>query len=230
MPGSSGNGPEMKRPYWYGRKAMAAYSLVLLGIGGMTLVFGDGLWHYFARYSAIGSVVEDGNSTVQTLAPEPATGPVVEADTPHRERVFFGLTAAELRSRNNVRSLRYEEQSAEIGRLSGIYGYTLANFFESNMRRLEKDLLHNLTLQSDQDRFGPAVVEIHKTVDGKVRIVGYVDAGTVAKLVDESEPVGSVFLYHKLIREGQVLVAIPASRVVDWDYRAPHEFSEIEIN
>ena len=74
------------------------------------------------------------------------------------------------------------------------------------------------------------MVEIHKTVEGKVSVVGFVEEGSVARLLDESRAVGSVYFYHEPVREDLVPVAIPASRVVAWDYREPHEFSEITID
>ena len=148
--------------------------------------------------------------------------------SPKRERVLVAQTVSELRSKNDVRPLRYEEQSADLSRLSGIYGFTLASFFEDNMRSRWKELLH-ITLQNEPERY-KGVIEVHKTAEGRVMIVGYVDEGTVARVVDTSRAVGSFFLHHKPRRESQIPIAIPASRIIDWDYRAPHEFSEIEID
>ena len=136
----------------------------------------------------------------------------------------------DLRSANDVRPLRYEEQRQwTLRRLSGIYGFTQALFFEKNIRGVRKELLYAITLQNEPERYR-GVIEIHKTDKGKVMVVGYVDEGSVARVVDTSKSVGSLYLYHKPIREGQVPIAIPASRIIDWDYRAPHEFSEIEMD
>ena len=145
------------------------------------------------------------------------------------ERVLVAQTVDELRSKNNVRPLRYEEQSAELSRFSGIYGFTLASFFEYNMRLYDNELLDNITLQNESERYR-GTIEVHKTAEGRVMIVGYVDEGTVARVVDTSKAVGTVYLYHKPLRESQVPIAIPASRIIDWDYRTPHKFSEIEID
>ena len=150
-------------------------------------------------------------------------------DAEHIERVLVAQTVGELRSKNDVRPLRYEEQSADLSRFSGIYGFTLASFFEDNMRSRRKELLYKITLQNEPERYR-TVIEVHKTDDGRVMIVGYVDEGTVARVVDTSKAVGVVYLHHKPRREGQVPIAIPASRIIDWDYRTPHEFSEIEID
>ena len=116
----------------------------------------------------------------------------------------------------------------DLSRLSGIYGFTIASFFERNTR-FSRELLHEITLQNEQERYR-GVIEIHKTDNGKVMIVGYVDQGSIARAVDASKSVGSLYVYHKPVREGQVPIAIPASRVINWDYRAPHEFSEIEMD
>ena len=148
--------------------------------------------------------------------------------SPERERVLVAQTVSELRSKNDVRPLRYEEQSADLSRLSGIYGFTAASFFESNMR-LHGELLYTITLQNEPERY-KGVIEVHKTTKGRVMIVGYVDEGTAARVVDTSRAVGSVFLHHKPRNESQIPIAIPASRIREWDYRAPHEFSEIEID
>ena len=146
----------------------------------------------------------------------------------HIERVLVAQTVDDLRSKNNVRPLRYEEQSADLNRFSGIYGFTLASFFETNMRR-RKELLYVITLQNESERYR-GTIEVHKTAEGRVMIVGYVDEGTVARVVDTSRAVGTVYLYHKPLRDSQVPIAIPASRIINWDYRTPHEFSEIEID
>ena len=148
--------------------------------------------------------------------------------SPERERVLVAQTVSELRSKNDVRPLRYEEQSAHLSRLSGIYGFTLASFFEDNMRSRWKELL-DITLQNEPERYR-GVIEVHKTAEGSVMIVGYVDEGTVARVVDTSRAVSSVFLHHKPRSESKIPIAIPASRIIDWDYRTPHEFSEVKID
>ena len=89
--------------------------------------------------------------------------------------------------------------------------------------------MEGITLQNDPEGWR-GVVEIHKTVEGRVSVVGFVEEGSVARLLDESKAVGKVYFYHEAVREGLVPVAIPASRVVAWDYREPHEFSEIVID
>ena len=100
--------------------------------------------------------------------------------------------------------------------------------FEKNLAT-NRELLRAATPQKER-AFWQGVVEIHKTDNGKVMIVGYVDQGTAARLSEISRPVGILYLYHEPERENQVLVGIPASRIIDWDYRQPHEFSEIEID
>ena len=143
------------------------------------------------------------------------------------ERVLIGESVADLRSMNGVRALRYEEQTIALSRFSGIWGVGLARVIESNTRAGDA-LMDGVTLQNDPERWR-GVVEIHKTVEGKVSVVGFVEEGSVARLLDESRAVGSVYFYHEPVREDLVPVAIPASRVVAWDYREPHEFSEIMI-
>ena len=180
---------------------------------------------YFApvliRKSAAGAGVK---KREWVRASEPADG-AVRAE---RKRVVLGENVDDLRASNDVRALRYEEQSVDLSRLSGVWGVTQSSFFEDNMRR-GKVLLHNITLQSEPERYG-AVVEVHKAVDGKVSVVGFVEEGTVSRLLDAINTVGNVYFYHKSVRKGLVPVAIPASRIVGWDYRAPHEFSEIVID
>ena len=56
-------------------------------------------------------------------------------------------------------------------------------FLQRNMRLLEKDLLYRVSLQNEPERYR-GVIEIHKTQKGKVMVVGYVDQGSVARVVD----------------------------------------------
>ena len=191
-----------KKISWYGRKAMAVYALAGLALAGATLLLGGG---------PPTSDDEDQNS-----GPQP---------------VLVRTTAKELRSVNGVRPLMHEEQSASIDRVAGIYGVALARVLASNTRFPLfplSDLLSGVTLQSDIDRWRGAV-EVHKTDDGRVMIVGYVDHGVAARLMGTTGSVGSLFLYHKPERRDQMAVAIPAARIVDWDYRSPHDFSEIKV-
>ena len=128
------------------------------------------------------------------------------------------------------RPLMYEQQDVNLKRVSkGSYGAALARVLDRNARLPLVDLLLGVTLQRDVGRWR-GVVEVHKTGDGRVMIVGYVDGGTAARLADESESVGNLFLHHEHEKRDWTAVAIPASRIVDWDYRSPHEFSEIEVD
>ena len=187
---------------------MAVYALIGIVITALAWLFDDGLLQNSEQ-----------ESTIQHA---------IEAEPPEREGVVVGKTVDDLRSAYDVRPLRYEEQSMEISRLNGIYGVALARVLESNMS-LDDELLDGITLQGELERYRGAV-EIHKNIEGKVRIVGYVDEGSVARVVGTSKAVGSLYLYHQPIREGQVPISIPASRIIGWDYRSPHEFSEIGMD
>ena len=123
------------------------------------------------------------------------------------ERVLIGESVADLRSMNGVRALRYEEQTIALSRFSGIWGVGLARVIEGNTRAGDA-LMDGVTLQNDPERWR-GVVEIHKTVEGKVSVVGFVEKGSVARLLDESRAVGSVYFYHEPVREDLVPVAIP---------------------
>ena len=221
---------------WYGKKAIAAYSVAAIVVatvfGIVSMLYGDGLLRNsgrdtateLAELQATGAEVQQGGGGVQDSTIQVAEG----RGLAERERVIVGESLEELRQLNGVRALRFEEQSVALSRLSGIWGVAMAMVFERNMR-FANGLLTNVTLQNEPDRYR-AVVEVHKTVNGKVSIAGFVEEGTVAKLVDEVNAVGNVYFYHKPEREGLVPVAIPVSRVMDWDYRGPHEFSEIAID
>ena len=198
-----------KKPLWRSKKAMAVYALIGIVLTSLGILFSTGLFQDIRKNSEIDAANE--------------------ASVEVKKLVFVGKTIHHLRNKNDVRALQYEEQAANLRRLRGIYGFTLARFFEKNIRVSGKPLLYAITLQNEPDRYR-GVIEIHKTNSGEVMIVGYVDQGSVAKLVDISKPVGTLYLYHKSVRDGQVPVAIPASRIIDWDYRAPHEFSEIEMD
>lgn len=146
-----------------------------------------------------------------------------------REAVIVRATAEELREVNDVRPLVHEEQAISIDRVAGVHAVALARVLESNARHPLMGLLNGVTLQRDIKHWRGAV-EVHKTDEGRVMIVGYVDSGTVARLGDTSRPVGNLFLHHEAEREGQFAVAIPVSRIADWDYRDLNEFSEIEVD
>lgn len=195
----------LKGSFWYGRKAMAVYAVIAIVVA-------------FLGNDYLRSVI---NSTV--------TQPMGESKVQKKENPLVGQSIKDLRATNDVRPLRFEEQSMNIERLVGIYGFTRASFFERNLRVNRNELLYAITLQNEPDRYR-GVIEIHKTDEGKVMIVGYVDQGSIAIVTDKSQLARSLYLYHKPVREGQVPVAIPASRINDWDYRAPHEFSEIKMN
>ena len=208
------NKKKLPRIRWYGKRAMALYALIGLAVMFMAwkLPIGNGL---------LGGSDHDSNEESTTQL---AAGTTVVA----KEQVLVGETVASLRSKNNVRTLRYEEQTMAVNRLSGIWGAGLARVIEGNSR-VGDSLMDGVTLQTDAERWLGAV-EIHKTAEGKVSVVGFVEEGSVARLLDESKAVGSVYFYHVAIREGLVPVAIPASRINAWDYREPHDFSEIVID
>lgn len=194
--------PSRKKLSWYGRRAMAAYALAGLALALVALLLGVG-------------------------AGPDETLPGSDQDS-GREPVLVRTTAEELRSVNGLRPLMHEEQSASIDRVAGIYGVALARVLDRNTRLPIFGLLSGVTLQRDVGKWRGAV-EVHKTDDGRVMIVGYVDQGAAARLMGATGSVGRLFLYHERAREGQMAVAIPAARIVDWDYRSPHEFSEIKV-
>ena len=199
-----GSAPDERqwRRIWYEKKATALYALIGLAIG----LIGLAMMGWQSRNGS-------GQDSTTELA---------------AERVLIGESVADLRSMNGVRALRYEEQTIALSRFSGIWGVGMARVIERNTRAGDA-LMDGVTLQNDPEGWR-GVVEIHKTVEGKVSVVGFVEEGSVARLLDESRAVGSVYFYHEPVREDLVPVAIPASRVVAWDYREPHEFSEIMID
>ena len=206
--GSAPDERKWRRIPWYGKKAMALYAVIGLAIM---------VWQ--SRNGNDVSNMSGQNSTAELAA---------DTSVPAKERVLIGESVADLRSMNGVRALRYEEQATDLSRFNGIYGVGIARVIEMNTR-VGDALMDGVTLQNDPERWR-GVVEIHKTVEGMVSVVGFVEEGSVARLLDESRAVGSVYFYHEAVREDLVPVAIPASRVVAWDYREPHEFSEIVID
>ena len=213
--GSGSGESKWWRASWYGKKAMAVYAMVGLAIAATSIAIAP-------RQSP------NGNDLLNQNGQDSTAVHAVDTSDPPKERVLVGETVAELRLNGDVRALRYEEQTMPLSKASGVWGVGLARVIESNTSAGDT-LMDGVTLQNDPERWR-GVVEIHKTVEGKVRVVGFVEKGSVARLLDESRAVGRVYLYHKPVREGLVPVAIPASRVVSWDYREPHEFSEIVID
>lgn len=201
---------------WYGKKAIALYAVIGLMIA---------VWQFWNGNEALN---EPGQDSTGQLARDTTVSEPEGKTISLKERVLVGETVTDLRSTNNVRDLSYEEQTIGLSRLSGIWGVGLARVMERNAR-VGDPLMEGVTLQNDPQRWR-GVVEIHKTVEGIVSIVGFVEEGSVARLLDESRAVGSVYFYHEAVRAGLVPVAIPASRVAAWDYREPHEFSELVID
>ena len=212
---------------WHSKKAKAAYAAITTATGLVALLCGNGLLQESEPIPRIQST-KVGTATERDSVPARGPDRSDRAMLPDREPVLFGTSLHDLRASNAVRPLRYEEQSVDISRLSGIWGVTKASFFEDNMRR-EKALLYKVTLQNEPERYR-AVVEIHKAVNAKVSVIGFVEEGTAARLADAVEAVGSIYLYHRPVREGLIPVAIPAARIADWDYRTPHDFSEVVID
>ena len=212
--GSKSNKRKSPRTWWYGKKAIALYAVI--GLAVMVMAWRLPIDNGFSR-------VSDQYFNEESTAQIEAASAVAE-----RERVLVGDTVAELRSMNNVRALRYEEQTMALNRLRGVWGVGMARVIEDNSR-VGDELLQGVTLQDDPEGW-LGVVEIHKTVEGEVSVIGFVEEGSVVRLLDESREAGSVYFYHEAVREGLVPVAIPTSRIVAWDYREPHEFSEIVID
>ncbi|MYF58966.1 MAG: hypothetical protein F4222_07855 [Gammaproteobacteria bacterium] len=207
---------------WHGKKAMALYAVIGLVIAMLSLVM---VWQW---RNGNEKPNESMQGSAGQLAPEVSDPESAHMTFPFGEPVLVAETVTDLRSLNNVRALRYEEQTMAVTRLSGVWGVGLARVLEGNSRSGDS-LMDGVTLQNDPEGWR-GVVEIHKTVEGIVSIVGFVEQGSAAKLLDESRPVGNIYFYHEAVRQGLVPVAIPVSRVVTWDYREPHEFSEIVID
>ena len=162
------------RASWYGKKAMAVYAMVGLAIAATSIAIAP-------RQSP------NGNDLLNQNGQDSTAVHAVDTSDPPKERVLVGETVAELRLNGDVRALRYEEQTMPLSKASGVWGVGLARVIESNTSAGDT-LMDGVTLQNDPERWR-GVVEIHKTVEGKVRVVGFVEKGSVARLLDESRAV-----------------------------------------
>ena len=166
-------------------------------------------------------------------APEPdgATENPVENDVVQyadevRDEVLIGYSVEELRKMNNVREMMELEDGQNLSDANGVYGFVYSLFVnKSFIYRSIRDFDPLL----DRDR-GDNDIELHKTPSGETMLLLYVDEGSVARLAG-SDQVGDIFVFFSPHKAHNVLVAVPISRIVNWDHRVSDpSFAKVRVN
>ena len=155
-----------------------------------------------------------------------AENPVKNDAGQFADEVLIGYSVEELRKKNNVREMMELEDGQSLSDANGVYGfvYGLAVFREFNFRPNHDfdSLLGRARRDND--------IEIHKTPSGETMLLLYVDEGSVARLAGIDQ-VGDIFVFFSPHKAHNVLVAVPISRIVDWDYRVSDpSFAKVRIN
>ena len=142
------------------------------------------------------------------------------------EGVGLGYSVDELREATEVREMMQLEQGQELSSLRGVYGFvhylSLSGSFGPNAEI-------DFSVNREQDRKG---VEVHKTTEGDVMLLMYVDESTAARLGSAHGEVGSIFGFFRPGDGHAVLAGLPVRRILDWEHRAGGKdgFAEIQID
>ena len=144
----------------------------------------------------------------------------------YSDEVLIGYSVEELRKKNNVREMMELEDGQNLSDANGVYGfvYGLFVFREFNFRPNHDfdPLLGRARRDND--------IEIHKTPSGETMLLLYVDEGSVARLAGIDQ-VGDIFVFFSPHKAHNVLVAVPISRIVNWDHRVSDpNFAKVRIN
>ena len=144
-----------------------------------------------------------------------------EAATP----ILIGISVAEIREANAVRRMFESEHGQTLDRIGGVFGFvrSIALF-----RTIENPAAHN-RIFLNREPFFRSTIELHKTSEGRVTILMYVDEASAARL-GRSEGMGEVLGYFTRGEGHPVLVAVPTSRVREWQHRVGAEFAAVDIN
>ena len=159
--------------------------------------------------------------------PDGATENPVEIDAGQfADEVLNGYSVEELRKKNNVREMMELEDGQNLSDANGVYGFVHGLFVSGIFIYrpiLDFDpLLHRDRRDND--------IEIHKTPSGETMLLLYVDEGSVARLAGIDQ-VGDIFVFFSPHKAHNVLVAVPISRIVNWDHRVSDpNFAKVRIN
>ena len=168
-------------------------------------------------------------SYLESSAPVPdgATENQVENDAGQFvDEVLIGYSVEELRKKNYVRKMMELEDGQNLSDANGVYGFVYGLFVSRSFSyRPIHDfdpLLHRNRRDND--------IEIHKTPSGETMLLLYVDEGSVARLAGIDQ-VGDIFAFFSQHKAHNVLVAVPISRIVNWDHRVSvPSFAKVRIN
>ena len=136
------------------------------------------------------------------------------------------IAGKEIRKRNGVRRMLELEQGQDLARANGVYGF--ATSFSLEYSLVNPNYHSGLILLRDANT--SREIELHKSSKGDIMILVYFNEVDAARLGQIEREVGEVFGFFKDDEKHSVLVAIPLSRVRDWDSRLDAEFAVINID
>ena len=199
---------------------------LLVGLVAGILFIATVVWGVVSQRSAEPVDATVGGTEHQT--PDAPSG-IVVADTRQQLPVVVSrLTAEELRRRNSVRALDRLEEGQEISSLAGVYGFSFSMILGRALawsRIFDREFDVSLSTRSSSER-----VELHKTSEGQTLVLVFVDDSSATRLQGATGGVGTVFGFFEPQDEHYNLVALPISRIVEWDHRVGGGFAEIQID
>lgn len=159
-----------------------------------------------------------------------STNPETAIENP--DSVIVKDSREAIRYETGVRELQPLENETEISRLpNGVFGYTYSLILDASM----PDYLGKVPLYRSKKRTRQ-YVEIHKTSQGKVIALLYINQSSLVVLLDPNrENPLHTHAFLDNYKEYNRLVGIPFSRLIMWDGRSAEldgkemEFVEIKI-
>ena len=157
---------------------------------------------------------------------EVVTSPT-ESPNPMKEPILIGRTVEEVRTVNGVRPMMELEEGDRLSEVrNGVYGYMSGI---SLGRILTDSAGPSPSISRELSSWG--TVEIHKTRQGQVMLLVYVDESSAVRLTEMTEKVGTVFVFFQPDEKRPEMVVIPVSRIVEWEHRSSAPgFAEVIIN
>ena len=160
--------------------------------------------------------------------PTEVVSPAEESPHSTKEPILIGHTVGELRSINGVRPMMYLEEGEALSEVrGGVYGYALSGHVELVTPIWKREKL-DIPLKREASSWR---VEVHKTAQGTMMLLVYVDEGSAVRLVEVTQEIGTVFVFFQPNEQRRELVAIPWSRIAKWEDRdSKPRFAKVSLN
>ena len=176
----------------------------------------------------VGSVESPANAPrlvdeIATLPPRESSPPL---DSRLPDEILVGHSVEDLRKRNNVRQMMELEDDQKLSETSGVFGFLYGLFLRG---AFGLRWLHDFDPPLNRSR-SDGDIEVHKTASGKTMLLLYVDEGSVARLAGVDD-VGDIFAFFSPHGAHNHLVAVPISRIANWDHRVSDpQFAKVRVD